>query len=315
MNDSVVLQGVRKRFGSTEAVRGIDLAIPAGCLCGVLGPNGAGKSTTIRMLMSIIYPDQGSIRVLGSDAIAMKDRIGYLPEERGLYKKMRVLEYLAYIGALKGLAGSESQRRAHDWLERIELPGVERKRCEELSKGMQQKVQFIASVMHDPELIILDEPFSGLDPVNSRVLARIVTELHAGGRTILFSTHQMHHAESLCDRVVLINRGEKLLDESLDAVRACHRPTTVVARTDGAFEDAAAVAARVPGVASVERAEDGSVLAHADDRTDAIDLLAPLAATRRFTGVSLKRPTLDDIFVELVTAHGGHARQPEHDHA
>jgi ABC-2 type transport system ATP-binding protein len=315
MNASVVLQGVRKRFGSTEAVRGIDLAVPSGCLCGVLGPNGAGKSTTIRMLMSIIYPDQGSIRVLGSDAIAMKDRIGYLPEERGLYKKMRVLEYLAYIGALKGLTGAESRRRALAWLERIELPGVDRKRCEELSKGMQQKVQFIASVIHDPELIILDEPFSGLDPVNSRVLARIVTDLHAGGRTILFSTHQMHHAESLCDRVVLINRGEKLLDESLDTVRACHRPTTVVARTDGGFEAAAAAAARIPGVASVERAEDGSVLAHAAAGTDAIDLLAPLAATRLFSGVSLKRPTLDDIFVELVTAHGGHARQPEPDHA
>jgi ABC-2 type transport system ATP-binding protein len=170
-------------------------------------------------------------------------------------------------------------------------------------------------VIHDPELIILDEPFSGLDPVNSRVLARIVTDLHAGGRTILFSTHQMHHAESLCDRVVLINRGEKLLDESLDTVRACHRPTTVVARTDGGFEAAAAAAARIPGVASVERAEDGSVLAHAAAGTDAIDLLAPLAATRLFSGVALKRPTLDDIFVELVTAHGGHARREEPAHA
>ncbi|MEY4182694.1 MAG: hypothetical protein RLZZ217_1320 [Planctomycetota bacterium] len=315
MNASVVLQGVRKRFGSTEAVRGIDLAVPSGCLCGVLGPNGAGKSTTIRMLMSIIYPDQGSIRVLGSDAIAMKDRIGYLPEERGLYKKMRVLEYLAYIGALKGLTGAESRRRALAWLERIELPGVDRKRCEELSKGMQQKVQFIASVIHDPELIILDEPFSGLDPVNSRVLARIVTDLHAGGRTILFSTHQMHHAESLCDRVVLINRGEKLLDDTLESVRAGHRPTTVVARTDGAFEAAAAAAERIPGVAGVDRGEDGSVLAHAAAGTDAIDLLAPLAATRLFSGVSLKRPTLDDIFVELVTAHGGHARREEPAHA
>lgn len=315
MNAAVELIGVRKNFGSTAAVRGVDLAIPTGCLCGVLGPNGAGKSTTIRMIMSIIYPDGGSIRVLGSDAVAIKDRIGYLPEERGLYKKMRVLEYLRYIASLKGLSGTEGLARARAWLERIELPGVERKRCEELSKGMQQKVQFIAAVIHDPELIILDEPFSGLDPVNARVLARIVGELHAGGRTILFSTHQMHHAESLCDRVVLINRGEKLLDDSLASIRASHRPTTVVARTDGSFEAAASLAARVPGVAAVDRAEDGSVLAHAADGIDAVDLLAPLAATRRFTGVALKRPTLDDIFVEIVTAHGGHARQEDPAHA
>ncbi len=314
MNAAVVLSDVRKRFGRTEAVRGLDLAIPSGSLCGVLGPNGAGKSTTIRMLMSIIYPDSGTVRVLGSDAIAMKDRIGYLPEERGLYRKMRVVEYLRYIASLKGLSRHDGRVRALAWLERIELPGVERKRCEELSKGMQQKVQFIAAVIHDPELIILDEPFSGLDPVNARLLGQIVTDMHDHGRTILFSTHQMHHAESLCDRIVLINRGEKLLDATLTEVRASHRPTAVRARTLGRFEPAAELASMVPGVRSVERLDDASAVVHAQTGVDPLDLLAPLAATRAFSGVELKRPSLDDIFIELVTAHGGHARTEEADH-
>ena len=203
---AVSLRGVGKRFGAVDAVRRLDLEVGRGQLVGLLGPNGAGKSTAIRMVMSLIRPDQGELQVLGGDALDMKDRIGYLPEERGVYRRMRVGEFLIYMGRLKGLPQLGLAKRVEQWLERIELPGVFRSRCQELSKGMQQKVQFISAVLHEPDLIVLDEPFSGLDPVNARVLIDAVRELHAQGRTIFLSTHQMAQAEQLCQRVVLINR-------------------------------------------------------------------------------------------------------------
>ncbi|MCH8165556.1 MAG: ATP-binding cassette domain-containing protein, partial [Planctomycetes bacterium] len=161
-DSSITLRGVNKSFGSTHAVRKLDLDVPRGSLCGFLGPNGAGKTTTIRMIMSIIYPDSGSIEVLGGNALKSKDRIGYLPEERGLYRKMRVGEFLQYLTKLKGVRRRDLSTYIQQWLERIDLPDVYRKKCEELSKGMQQKVQFLAAILHEPELLILDEPFSGL---------------------------------------------------------------------------------------------------------------------------------------------------------
>ena len=227
MTTAITLDQVTKRYGTLTAVDGIDLSIPRGSLCGFLGPNGAGKSTTIRMIMSIIYPDSGSISVMGGSALDRKDDIGYLPEERGLYRKMRVGEFLRYIARLKGMNGKDLNRRVEDWLERMELPGVQRKRCQELSKGMQQKIQFIASVINDPELVILDEPFSGLDPVNARLLGNTVRELHESGRTIIFSTHVLHQAEQICDRVIMINRGRMVLDGSIDEIRRKFDPRTV----------------------------------------------------------------------------------------
>ena len=195
MSDAITLRGLTKTFGETVAVRDLDLAVPAGALYGVIGPNGAGKTTTIRMILSILMPDRGELQVLGRrSALEAKDRIGYLPEERGLYKKMRVGQFLAYLAQLKNADGPGLRARVRRGLERVGLADVEQKRCEELSKGMQQKVQFLAAIIHQPDLIVLDEPFSGLDPVNQRLLRDLVREEHRRGATILFSTHVMVHA-------------------------------------------------------------------------------------------------------------------------
>lgn len=303
---AILLKGVVKDFGRTRAVRELDLSVPRGSLCGFLGPNGAGKSTSIRMIMSIIHPDRGEVRVLGGSALANKDRIGYLPEERGLYRTMRVGEFLSYIGSLKGLDRATAARQTTAWLTRLELPGVERKKCQELSKGMQQKVQFVSCVLHDPELLILDEPFSGLDPVNSRLLTRTILELHAEGRTIIFSTHQMHTAEAMCDRIVLINRGEKLLDATLDEVREAFDPRTV------AIEPAAADAGlrerlcALPGVRAVEAAEeDDHFEVHVERDGDPQAVMRAAMALAPMRSVMLRRTSLDDVFVEIVTASGG----------
>ncbi len=306
---ALILRGVSKRFGATLAVNSLNLEVPAGCMCGVLGPNGAGKSTTIRMLMSIIRPDSGEIRVLGHDALDMKDRIGYLPEERGIYRRMRVSEYLRYIAQLKGMHRRDAAMRVAGWLERIELPGVGKMRCEELSKGMQQKVQFVAAVVHDPELIVLDEPFSGLDPVNARVLLDTVRALHASGRTILFSTHQMHQAEQLCERVVLINRGEKILDATMEEVSTTFDPRGIQVEPEGDLTEARDTRARMPGAIGAEFAPDGkSILVAADEDHDAGAMMRAALDTVRCRRVERRRTSLDEVFVRLVTEHGGHMR-------
>jgi len=250
------------------------------------------------------------VRVFGGSALGNKDRIGYLPEERGLYRTMRVLEFLTYMGKLKGLTPSAAAKRANDWLARIELPNVAKKRCQELSKGMQQKVQFIAAVLHDPELLILDEPFSGLDPVNARLLMRLIEELHGDGRTIIFSTHQMHTAERLCDRVVLINRGEKLLDATLDEVRAEFNPRTVVVEllSDADAPRFESIASTLPDVTLAERIEgkNGDEWhVHVARDGDPQPVIAALAGAVPVRSVALKQVSLEDVFVELVTAGGG----------
>jgi ABC-2 type transport system ATP-binding protein len=295
------LQDVHKRFGATHAVRGVSLQVERGAVCGFLGPNGAGKSTSIRMLMSIIVPDQGTVEVLGASALEAKDRIGYLPEERGLYRTMRVADFLRFMARLKGVSAAQTDVRVGEWLERLELPGVSRKRCMELSKGMQQKIQFIAAVLHAPDLLILDEPFSGLDPVNARVLTREIRGLQQRGTTILFSTHQMRTAEELCDRVVLIHRGEKLLDETLERIRQRFDPRTVLAEPTG---DRAAALAAIQGMPAVAEArwhdESQAMLVrlheHGDPRA-AMRAMLDAAPMRR---VERRRTTLDEVFVRLV---------------
>ncbi len=214
---AVRLRGVTKRFGKHTAVDRLDLEIPRGSLYGLLGPNGSGKTTTIRMIMGILHPDEGSVELLGGgDPDATRRRsVGYLPEERGLYRKMKVLDLLVFLGEIRGLARGETRRRALVWLERLGLAEWAEKKAQDLSKGMQQKVQFIATVLHEPEFLILDEPFSGLDPINQDVLEEIVLEYHARGTTILFSTHLMDQAERLCQRVCLISRATKVLDGDL----------------------------------------------------------------------------------------------------
>jgi ABC-2 type transport system ATP-binding protein len=217
----VRVENVTKRFAGHVAVRHLSMEVPHGTIFGLLGPNGAGKSTTIRMMMDIIEPDEGRVVLFGGTAKGrdLSHRIGFLPEERGLYKKMRVQDQLVFLGEVKGLPRQQAQRKAAEWLDRLGLRDWITHKVEDLSKGMQQKVQFAGTLIHDPELVILDEPFSGLDPVNSQVMKDVVVDLAREGRTVLFSTHIMEQAEKMCDRVVIISRGQKVVDGTMAEVK------------------------------------------------------------------------------------------------
>jgi ABC-2 type transport system ATP-binding protein len=297
---AVAMRGVVKRFGEKRAVAGIDLEIERGSLCGILGPNGAGKSTSIRMIMAIIHPDEGEVAVLGGSALSSKDRIGYLPEERGLYRKMRVGEFLVYTGRLKGLATRAARERARSWLGRVELPDAYERRCEELSKGMQQKVQFVASVLHEPELLILDEPFSGLDPVNARLLTSLLLEIHSAGTTILFSTHLMHTAEALCERIVLFNRGRKILDGSLAAIRERFDPRTIALDP----LPGASAEEQLRGIEAIDSIRplgtSGALELHVRPGEDPQGVMRQALAAVEARSISLRQASLEEVFVELV---------------
>ncbi|MEX0876040.1 MAG: ATP-binding cassette domain-containing protein [Phycisphaerales bacterium] len=294
------MQGVRKTFGTKVAVEGIDLTIPEGSIYGFIGPNGAGKTTTIRMIMSILFPDRGELSVLGKkSAVESKDRIGYLPEERGIYKKMKVGAFLTHMGRLKGLDSAGLKGKVADWLERVELEDVHKKKCEELSKGMQQKVQFIASVLHEPDLIILDEPFSGLDPVNMRLLRTLIDEQHTNGKTVIFSTHVMYQAEQICDHIVMIHHGHKVLDDTLDDIRTRFDPRALHVDPVGGHAMAEEIG-RVPGVAHVTPVE-GAVEVVLDEGVDPQGAMRALLEAMPLNRVEIKRPTLEDVFIEIVT--------------
>jgi ABC-2 type transport system ATP-binding protein len=222
MGDAVVrVEDVTKRFAGHVAVRHLSMEIPRGIIFGLLGPNGAGKSTTIRMMMDIIEPDEGRVVLFDGTARGrdLSHRIGFLPEERGLYKKMKVQDHLVFLGEVKGVPRRQAQRKAAEWLDRLGLRAWATHKVEDLSKGMQQKVQFAGTLLHDPELVLLDEPFSGLDPVNSQVMKDVVVDLAREGRTVLFSTHIMEQAEKMCDRVVIISRGQKVVDGTMAEVK------------------------------------------------------------------------------------------------
>jgi ABC-2 type transport system ATP-binding protein len=224
MKPALTVTGIVKRFGNHVAVDGVSFTVPTGCVYGILGPNGAGKTTTLRMINDVIAPDAGEIRVLdkapGGGAAA---HIGYLPEERGLYPKMRVIDIIQFMGELRGLTGLEARQRADKWLGRLGLGQWAKNKVQDLSKGMQQKVQFATALLHEPELVILDEPWSGLDPINAEVLRDVVDEIRAAGRTVLFSTHQMEQAEKVCDQVCIIARGKKVPTARSSSPTACPR--------------------------------------------------------------------------------------------
>jgi ABC-2 type transport system ATP-binding protein len=300
LSDAIIINGVTKTFGPKLAVDNLSLRVPQGSVTGVIGPNGAGKTTTIRMIMSIIFPDSGTLEVLGrASAIESKDRIGYLPEERGLYRKMKVAALISYIARLKGIDSGAATRKTAQWLERVELSDVAKKRCEELSKGMQQKVQFIAAVIHQPELLILDEVFSGLDPGNRRLMRDLIDEQHKRGCTILFSTHAMYEAEQLCDRILMIHQGRKALDMPLQEVWRKFDPRSIVAEPLGTV-DAQRYGA-VPGVVSI-RATGKAVEFGLADGASAPAVMSALVGGGEFRSVSLKRPSLEDIFIDIVEA-------------
>jgi len=308
MPDAIALRGVTKTFGDTVAVDSLDLVVPQGALYGVIGPNGAGKTTSIRMILSILMPDRGELSVLGRpSALEAKDRIGYLPEERGLYKKMRVGQFLVYMAQLKSADSPDLKQRIHRWLEQVDLASVENKRCEELSKGMQQKIQFLAAIVHRPDLIILDEPFSGLDPVNQRLLRDLVLEEHRRGATVLFSTHVMVYAEQLCDHVVMIHRGRKVLDDTTGDIRARFDPRSLVFEPFDPDADVS-VLARVPGIVHVRK--DGGQwdlgMAAGIDPAGAIRAVVATLAPAR---IEVRRPSLEDVFISIVTGEAEGAEE------
>ena len=295
MDPVLTLDGVTKRFGGHVAVDGLSLAIPRGCIYGFLGPNGAGKTTTLRMVMSILLPDEGVINVLGSpDAAAVKDRLGYLPEEKGLYKKMRTLELVTYLGRLKGLATAEARRRATALLTRYGLGDWLDRRCEALSKGMGQKVQLLATLIHEPELVILDEPFSGLDPVNVDLLRDLILDLKARGRTIIFSTHVMEQAEQICDSILLVDKGRKIIDGPLSEVK---RTGDLSIHLD--YDGDRTALQGLPGITRVN--DSGKTaelfLAEAADPQRVLAALVGRVSVRRF---DLREPSLHEIFLRAV---------------
>src|SRR6266576_3504379 len=284
MSDPVVVDHVTKRFAGHTAVDSLSLTVPSGIIYGLLGPNGAGKTTTIRMLMDIYEPDEGSVRVLGTSAggRAHSERIGYLPEERGLYPKMRVLDVLVFLAEAKGVSRRSARAKALDWLDRLGLGDWRLRKVSELSKGMQQKVQFISTVLHDPDLVILDEPFSGLDPVNSQVLRDTVVDYRRHGKTVLFSTHIMEHAEKICDRLCIIARGKKLIDGTRDdtqpvanLLRMLHdvrRKQHGLAAT-AELQDGLAQHLRIHGIETGERLVENDQVGIVQDGGDELHLL------------------------------------------
>jgi ABC-2 type transport system ATP-binding protein len=308
---AIEIRNVAKRYAEHVAVRDLSLSVPRGSVYGLLGPNGAGKTTTIRMILNIIAPDQGSIRVLGvpSNDAKVCDRIGYLPEERGLYKKMKVRDVLKFLAELKGIDGKEADRRIDEWMERLSLKTPEKdwgqSKVDELSRGMQQKAQFIGTLLHDPELVILDEPFSGLDPINAQALKDTIVELKQRKRTVIFSTHLMDNAERLCDSVCIIARGEKVLDGEVAHVKASHGGRNIALSIDGATSN---------GVAEILR--DRTLVSRLDDSNRFLEVeLAPNADPQRLlrslvdAGASIRRfelvqPSLHQIFLEKVGATG-----------
>ena len=299
MSDYVLeLDSVTKTYGGFTAVDEVSFQIPAGSVYGFLGPNGAGKTTTIRMILEIIKPTSGSISIFGQpSALDVRERIGYLPEEKGLYKKMRAWSTIAYFASLKGMDRRSAKRRAYELLERYGLADFAEARTEALSKGMGQKVQVLASIAHDPELVILDEPFSGLDPVNQEVMEDVIIDISARGRTVLFSTHVMSHAERICDRILLIAGGKKILDSTIEEARHCvPRRMRLESDTDLVF---------LAELDSVDRivplAEAGCYDALLATNGEPLDVVqACLARGCKLHRFDYSPPSLHEVFVELV---------------
>ena len=308
----VELQNIRKVYDAKVAVEGLSLMIEPGTMFGLLGPNGSGKSSTIRMMIGITQPDSGTVRLFDQpfDRKALH-RIGYLPEERGLYKKMKVIDQLVFLGQLHGLDAVTANKRAHAWCERMQISDAIEKKTEELSKGMQQKIQFIASLLHEPDLIIMDEPFSGLDPVNATLLMDTLVELRKRGKTILFSTHRMDQVEKLCDSIALISRGKLVLSGTMRAVKSSYPKNRVQVYFEG---DAGFL--NHPSIESAKNYSGMAEIKLAGSAPDAQPLLAAAVnGGTRINRFEVMEPTLEEIFIERVgpdgleTVEGSRARE------
>jgi ABC-2 type transport system ATP-binding protein len=297
--DAISLENVTKSYDAVTAVENVNLQVRQGAILGLLGPNGAGKTTTIRMVMNILVPDEGSIRVFGEPVSdETREAIGYLPEERGLYPRMQVRAVIVFLASLRGMPESEARRRADEWLERFELKDWADKEVRDLSKGMQQKVQFIAAVLHEPRLVILDEPFSGLDPVNATTVKDVMLEMRDRGTTVVLSTHRMEQVERMCDSICLIDKGRNVLDGELRAIKQSYGKNTLQIEFTGSDAFLSH-----PAVASVNRFGSGAE-AKLKPGADPQDILkAALQSGARVMRFELLEPSLNDIFIEKT----GHA--------
>jgi ABC-2 type transport system ATP-binding protein len=289
----IELSGVTKTFGSVKAVSDLSLEVPKGSIYGFIGPNGSGKTTTIRMIMKIMYPDRGSIRVNGREHDSRRlQNVGYLPEERGLYKKMKLGELLQFHGELN--EGTDLRRKIDYWLERLDLKGYREKKVETLSKGMRQKLQFIATILHDPEIVILDEPFTGLDPVNADILKDVILELQQKGATIIFSTHDMSMAEKMCDYIFMIYKGKKVLDGTLAEIQDHYGNDTIRIQSDLG-------SAALQGLQGIEHVNNFGKLqeVRVESGTDPQNILAVLLKKTRISKFEITKPSLNDIFIRI----------------
>jgi ABC-2 type transport system ATP-binding protein len=300
MEPAIELRNVTKVFGKFPAVDDLSFDVPRGTMFGLLGPNGAGKTTTIRMVMNITAPDSGEIRILGHPMDrATQNRIGYLPEERGLYRKMRLLDHLYFLAAIKDVPREAARKRIESWLDRMELRPWLRKKVDELSKGMQQKVQFIATIVHDPEILILDEPFSGLDPINTAMIKEYLVDFRSKGKTIIFSTHVLEQAEKLCDEICLMARSKKILEGNLRDLKQRFSKNVVRLSVEASPSEVASL----PGVASSVPVNGGYVVA-LDPGTDRRDFLSRALERYRVDSFSQKEPELEEIYLEAVREAG-----------
>ncbi len=305
MPTAVRLTHVTKTFGAHTAVEDLSLEVPTGSVYGFIGPNGSGKTTTIRMILHIFHPDSGSVEVLGTaTSRAANDRIGYLPEERGLYKKMTVKRVLTYYAGLKGMTTADARASIDTWLERMNLAEWANRKVEVLSKGMAQKIQFISAVLARPELLILDEPFSGLDPVNLEVIHEAIVELRQRGTTIIFSTHDMATAEKMCDSIFMIYKGRKVLDGTLDSIQSKYGEDTIRLRLNGSVDP-------LKGLEGVTHVRDRGRYQEVRYAGDPQELLRALVAKTEVRLFEVTRPSLHDIFIRIARPETGEAADHE----
>ena len=300
MDTAIGLNGVSKSFGKFRAVDNLSLSVPRGAMFGLLGPNGAGKTTTIRMIMNITAPDSGDIQILGHPMDRrMQNRIGYLPEERGLYRKMKVIDHLYFLAAIKEVSRDEARRRIEDWLDKMELRPWLNKKVDELSKGMQQKIQFIATIVHDPDILILDEPFSGLDPINVALMRDFFIEFRQRGKTIVFCTHVLEQAEKLCDDICLMARSRKILEGSLRELKRRASQDLLRMSVDASLADVQ----KLPGVASA-KALNGTFVVGLEPGADRREFLRRALERYRIDAFSQKEPELEEIYIDAVRNAG-----------
>lgn len=295
MMNIIELSGVTKTYGSVVAVDNLSLKVPKGSIYGFIGPNGSGKTTSIRMIMKIIYPDKGKLLINGQEHDSKRlSNVGYLPEDRGLYKKMKLGELLHFHGELN--EGKDLKKWIDYWLKRLDLTEYKDKKVETLSKGMKQKLQFIATILHQPELIILDEPFSGLDPVNADLLKDVILELQKKGATIIFSTHDMSMAEKMCDYIFMIYQGKKVLDGTLTHIQDQYGNDTIQIQTE-------AGASALNGIAGIEKVNDFGKLqeVRVSSGTDPQDILIELLKLTRIFRFEIAKPSLNDIFIRIAS--------------